>query len=81
MANYCLSKYKWVNDNYKIDFPVPQIVTTTMQEAEEADLNGEYGEFVGIAGALDVLGKQCYAGHEITKEQWETIVNRYPENA
>ncbi len=70
--------FQWVNDNYKIDFPVPLIVTNTMIEAEEADLNNEYGEYIGIADALDTLAKTCYTGKEITKEQWNIITKRYP---
>lgn len=73
-----MGKFRWINDDIKIDFPVPLVVTNTMKEAEEADLNNEIGEYYGIADALDVLGKNCYTGGEITKKQWELITMRYP---
>ncbi len=59
-------------------FFVPLIVTNTMLEAEEADLNNEYGDCIGIADALDVLAKTCYTGKEIIKEQWDIITKMYP---
>lgn len=73
-----MSKYHWINDSIKIDFDVPRLVANTMQEAEEADLNNEIGEYYGIADVLDVICKECYVNGLLTKKQWDTITERYP---
>lgn len=72
-----MNDFKWVNDNYKIDFKLPKVLANTVKEAEELDLARDI-EYTCVADAIDVLGKEAYVNKLITKEQWDLLVNRYP---
>ena len=52
-------------------------VLRTIEEAEELSKT-ENVEYFGVADILDVLCKNAYANGVITKEQWYTVINRYP---
>ena len=70
-------KYRWINDDIKIDFEVSKVIENTMREAEEADLAGDLGEYNGIVDGLDMLAKEAFVCRKITREQWDKIVNKY----
>ena len=74
-----MSKYRWINDDVKIDFPVSKLLQNTMEDAEAADLENNY-EYFGLASAIDVVCKGLFARGKLTEEQWNTVCNRYPES-
>lgn len=73
-----MKSFNWINDDIKIDFSVSELLSNTMAEAEEADLNGNNGEYMVLSDMLDVYAKNAYSCGKITKEQWDRICQRYP---
>ncbi len=74
-----MSKFHWVNDEVKIDFPITDIVLkNTMEDCEKFDLAGDY-QYFGMARAIDVLCKAFVTGGHMTERQWAMMVSRYPE--
>ncbi len=67
----------FINEDIVIDFELPEIIKNTIEEAEELSKT-ENVEYFGVADILDVLCKNAYANGVITKEQWYTVINRYP---
>lgn len=72
------NKYHEINDEIKIDFEIPEMLSNLMEEAEEADVRND-GSYDNLADTIDVLSKNYYADRKLTLEQWETIVRRYPQ--
>lgn len=72
-----MSKFHWINDDVKIDFPTSKVMQNTMNEAEELDL-AESGEYADVSDALDLMGKEAFVNGLITREQWDKICMRYP---
>lgn len=70
-------KFRWINEDVIIDFPVPKTIQNAMQEAEELDLEGNI-EYTHVADILDVLSKGCVAVGKLSQKQWDKIVLRYP---
>ncbi|MCM1158462.1 MAG: hypothetical protein NC300_07480 [Bacteroidales bacterium] len=70
-------KFRWINGDIPIDFPVPEVLKNTMQEAEELDLAGNI-EYTHVADIIDVLCKNYTKDGTLTDEQWDTMVDRYP---
>ena len=68
----------WIRYDVPIDFPVYRTLQNTMQEAEMHDKNHDYHYFA-CASAIDVLAKNEYNNGNITEEQWDALINRYPE--
>ena len=69
-----------IDKSVVIDFPVPKIITNTMQDTEDAyEEDGEYGPFVNWVQTLDNVCKECCVTGAITRKQWDTIMSRYPE--
>ena len=73
-----MKSFNWVNDNIKIDFPISKVLANTMKEAEEADLNGDNGEYMCLSDMIDVCAKAAYTCGKLTKEQWDKLCERYP---
>lgn len=72
-----MGKFHWINDDIKIDFKISEAMKNTMEEAEQLDLE-ESMEYAAVADILDVMGKEAFVNRLITREQWDTIVERYP---
>lgn len=69
--------YHYINEDIKIDFPLPKVMFNTIKEAEELDLQNS-SEYFAVAEAIDVLAKQYVASGMWTKAQWDLICNKYP---
>jgi hypothetical protein len=67
----------FVNEKFKIDFPLPTVLRNTVEEAEQLDEDNNE-EFYCVADIIDVLAKEAYVNKLITQEQWDILVNRYP---
>lgn len=67
-----------INDEYKIDFQVPEILKNLMLEAEEADIRND-GSYDNLADTIDVYAKNSFADGFISEAQWDYIVMRYPQ--
>lgn len=65
----------WIRYDIPIDFPVYRTLQNTMQEAEMHDKNHDYHYFA-CASAIDVLAKNEYNNGNITKDQWDALINR-----
>lgn len=74
-----MAEFHWVNNDIKIDFPVPGGIRQIMEEAERLDLDGNLA-YVNWAEQVDVDAKNAYAAGVLTKEQWDTLCRRYPVN-
>ena len=72
-----MSRFHWINDNIKIDFPVSRVMQNTMDEAEELDLANDI-EYNAVADILDIMCKEAYVNKLLTKAQWRQICTRYP---
>jgi hypothetical protein len=71
------SKFRWINDEVKIDFPVTKLMANTMKEAKELDLENNI-EYTHVADAIDLMCKECVVNKLMTQEQWDKMVDRYP---
>ena len=71
-------KYRWINEDITLNFPLPTVLKNSIQEAEEADINDCIGEYNAIVDAIDILCKEYVAEHIFTHEQWDLVVQKYP---
>lgn len=69
-------KYNWINDEVKIDFPLPQILQDKVIELEQLDSEMDYFYF-DVCEYLDDDAKLFYVDGVITKEQWDKLITRY----
>lgn len=68
-----------VDKSVVIDFPVNKTITYAMNETEKAfEDGGEYGTFMDWVDVLDNVCKEAYVSGQISKKQWDTILDRYP---
>lgn len=74
-----MQMYNFINDKYKIDFPVPTGLQEIMDEAEKEDKRNSLGMYLSWADAIDVDAKNCYVAGLITKRQWDIICARYEQ--
>lgn len=72
-----MSKYNFINDAIKIDFPISKLLQNTIEEAESLDLNKDI-EYFCVAESIDVIAKGLFASGKINKEQWDKLCLRYP---
>lgn len=70
--------FKYVKKDVVLDFEIPQIMQSIMDEAELYDLFQNYGEYDCMIDVLDVECKNKYAAGIITQEQWDLIMYKYP---
>jgi hypothetical protein len=56
-------KYHEIDDSVKIDFEVPKILQSLIDEAEEADLADNFGSYENIADTIDVYCKDREEQH------------------
>ena len=73
-----MSKFRWVNDEIKIDFPVSKALKNTMEEAEQYDLENNISEYNAVQDMIELMGKEGYVTGMYTKEQWDRLYKRYP---
>ena len=73
-----MSKFRWVNDEIKIDFPVSKAMKNTMEEAEQYDLENNISEYNAVQDMIELMGKEGYVTGIYTKEQWDRLCKRYP---
>ena len=71
-----MKKYHWINDDVKIDFPVPKSLQELFDEAEKYDLLDD-GTYFCYSDQIDVDSKNLYAIGKLTKKQWDIINSRY----
>lgn len=72
-------KYRWINDDVKIDFPIKDVVLkNTIDDCEQFDMAGDY-QYFGMARAIDVLCKAFVTCGHMSHSQWNKLVSRYPE--
>lgn len=76
--NRTMSKFRWVNDDVKIDFPVSKLMKNTMEEAEQYDLEKNTSEYNAVSEMIELFGKEGYVTGMYTKEQWDKLCERYP---
>ena len=68
----------FIDDEVKVDFPVPKIVKTIMDKCEEYDREDDYGSYEPYTSHLTaVLCKNLCADGVLTSKQWHTIERRY----
>ncbi len=74
-----MSKYRWINDDIKIDFPIDdEVLQNAIDDCERYDLAGDY-QYIGMARAIDTLCKAYVTGGHMSQRQWDMLVSRYPE--
>ena len=73
-----MSKFRLVNDEIKIDFPVSKAMKNTMEEAEQYDLENNISEYNAVQDMIELMGKEGYVTGMYTKEQWDRLCKRYP---
>ena len=71
-------KFKWVNNDIKINFPIPKVMRYTMAGAEQYDMENNRSEYNAVAETIALMGKEGYEDGLYTKEQWEKLCERYP---
>ena len=70
MANF-------INKKYIIDFSVPPILQESIDCAEKADKENDYGTYAVYVDNIEIVAKNCYAAGKITKEMWDILSCRY----
>jgi len=71
-----MGKYHNINDNVKINFPVPKSLQELFDEAERLDME-DNAAYYCYADQIDVDSKNLFAAGKLTEEQWDTICSRY----
>lgn len=62
-----MKQFHWIQNDITINFPIPKFLQDLLLEAEELDLNNS-PEYHCVADTIDVIGKNLYTGHVITKQ-------------
>lgn len=71
-----MMKYNWVNDDVKIDFPVPKLIQEKIDELEKMDTEANDLYWDNCEYLDDTCKVMCMEGI-ISKKQWDVIVARY----
>lgn len=69
-------KYNFINDEYKIDFEIPEGLKKEIEYLEELDKNEDYS-FYNFAEDLEYCGRYYVRNGKLTKKQWIQLCNRY----
>lgn len=72
-------QYHEIDDSIKIDFPVPSDLQELFEQAEEADLSNDFGNYIMIADTIDTVAKNVCAAGGISSMQWDIICRRYKQ--
>lgn len=60
--------YNFINDNYKVDFPVPDSLMELIKEAEKYDKEDCYGMYQVYADGIDVSAKKMLCSGSADKK-------------
>lgn len=69
-------KYTWINDDIKIDFPLPELLQNLVNELEEMDMEENWLYF-DRCEFLENITKECIISGWITDEQRDLLCQRY----
>lgn len=76
LDNHMEKNYNFINDNYKIDFEIPEALQKEIEYLEELDRNNDYA-FYNYAEDLEYSGRYFVKKGIISKKQWIQLCNRY----
>lgn len=71
-------RFKWINEDIVLDFRLPLTLRNTIEEIEQADLDGDEVEYDALSDIIDVLCKDYCAEGVFTKEQWDLVCRKFP---
>lgn len=69
--------YNYINDEYKINFDIPEGISKIIEIVEKLDLLND-SEYISYASALKVTVQYYVDKGEISKEQQQILNKRYP---
>ena len=70
-------EYPFINNDIIIDFELSKTMKSLVDEAEKADILGDYGLYMNLADAIDSQAKKETSKHLITESQWLKLTRRY----
>lgn len=70
--------FRWIDEDIVLDFRLPVTLKNTIEEIEQADLDGNMGEYCVLSDIIDVLCKDYCAEGIFTREQWELVCQKFP---
>ena len=70
-------KYRFINNDVEIDFPLSKTMQNLVDEAEKADILDDYGLYMNIADAIDSQGKKETTHHVLRESEWKKLTKRY----
>ena len=70
-------KYRFINNDIIIDFPLSKTMQALVDEAEKADILNDYGLYMNIADAIDSQGKKETTQHMLKESEWKKLTMRY----
>lgn len=69
---------RMIDYNVKIDIKsFPKVIQNIIEELEEYDKNNDWVMYAGVVEGLDAIAKQAMVSGIITKNEYETILNKY----
>ena len=69
--------YNFLNDDYKIDFPLPPALKELVEKAEKFDKENNYGMYLLYSEEIWVSAKNCTVTGELTKREWDILSARF----
>ena len=69
--------YPFIDPTIEIDFELSKTMAELVDEAEKADILGDYGMYMNLADAIDSQAKKETAHHEMRESQWKALTRRY----
>ena len=67
----------FINEKYIVNFNVPKVLQESIDMAEKADKENDYGTYAVYADNIDILAKNCCADGSLTKDMWDTLAKRF----
>lgn len=71
-----MSKYNWINEDIKIDFPLPNVIKNLIHKLEELDKSKNYAYF-NYSESLDYIAKELTFNGTLSKHQWDVLITKY----
>lgn len=68
--------YTWINDDIKIDFPLPKVLQNLVDELEKLDMEEDW-LYLDRCEFLENITKECIISGWITDEQRDLLCHRY----
>ena len=69
--------YPFIDNGVVIDFELSKTMKDLVDEAEKADILGDYGLYMNLADAIDSQGKKEASKHLLSESQWRKLTRRY----